>query len=133
MDGAATPPEGARHLRPVDLSGRQSEVPAGHAALHRLRPARGQALSRARAARTPARRDRSMKAMLLAAGRGERLRPLTDRVPKALVPAAGKPPIPRHRERLPAAGCPAARINASPPAPPVGDYVSDRSPLRLRP
>src|SRR5260221_10891126 len=91
MDGAAAPPQGARHLRPHQLPRRKAEVPAGHAALPRLCAQRGDALPRACAAHAASGRI-AMKAMILAAGRGERLPPLTDRVPKPLLEAGASTP-----------------------------------------
>src|SRR5258708_7027193 len=103
VDGIAAAPEGARHLRAHQLSRRQTQVPRGHAALHRLCPCSYKEVWRACPSRAIAGRG-FVKAMLLAAGRGERLRPLTDSVPKAMVEAGGKPLIAWHLERLETAG-----------------------------
>ena len=131
VDGAAAPPQGARHLRAHPLPRRQERLPRGHAALRRATRARSpratassrrsRACSTARAARAGYGRRRDvgpaepcrMKAMILAAGRGERMRPLTDRVPKALLEAGGRPLIVHLIERLARAGFADLVINVS--------------------
>src|SRR6185436_8738505 len=131
VDGAAAPPQGARHLRAHQLSRRQAEVPERHAALSRLCKSNSATLRRALPAPAVARRAR-MKAMLLAAGRGERLRPLTDEIPKALVEAGGKPLIGWHLERLARAGFREAVINVSHLGERIVERLGDGSGYGLR-
>ena len=112
VDGAAAPPQGARHLRAHPLPRRQAGLPRRHAALPRATRARSPAryaragAARARAARTSCTRHEGDDPR----GRPRRaLRPLTDAMPKPLLEAGGKPLIAWHLERLAARGLPRRR------------------------